>query len=70
MTVARLASVVGGNITPRMINKDDDLVNTTMVLGTGICIFSLICGVFLVIIDRYAEKKDGTKAELSADDKF
>jgi hypothetical protein len=42
-----------------------------MILGTGICIISLIAGIILVLIDSYADKKDGkTKLELTDEDKF
>lgn len=70
MTVARLASVVGGIITPLLINNDDGLINSTMWVGTGLCIFSLIAGVFLVLIDSYADKKDKLILALTAEDKF
>lgn len=70
LTVARLASVVGGILIPSLIAADDDRVNSTMWLGTGICIFSLFAGILLVAVDSYAEKKDGGKVELSDEDKF
>jgi MFS family permease len=70
LTVARLASVVGGIIIPIMIVNDGDRVNTVMWFGSGLCVFSLIAGILLVVIDAYAEKKDGGKVELSAEDKF
>jgi MFS family permease len=59
ITVARLASVVGGVLIPSLIISDDGLINTTMELGLAICIFSLITGVLLVFVDWYADKKDG-----------
>lgn len=58
MTVARLASVLGGFIEPILILKDDGLVNSIMYVGTAFCIFSLITGIILVILDVYADKKD------------
>lgn len=59
ITVARLASVVGGVIIPSLIISDDGLINSTMELGVAICVFSLITGVLLVFVDWYADKKDG-----------
>lgn len=53
-----------------MIVNDGDRVNTVMWFGSGLCVFSLIAGILLVVIDSYAEKKDGGKVELSAEDKF
>lgn len=71
ITIARLASVFGGIVEPRLINKDDGKINGVMWLGSGICVISLIAGVFLVLVDLYAEKKDSSKkVELSEEDKF
>jgi MFS family permease len=63
ITVARLASVFGGIITPRLIEHDIDsegnnLINSVMYVGTAICIVSLIAGILIVVIDSYADKKD------------
>jgi len=58
ITIARLASVFGGIVEPRLIGKDDGKINGVMWLGSGICIISLIAGVLLVLLDLYAEKKD------------
>lgn len=57
----------GGIIIPRLILNDTDdqgfyLLNSAMLLGTGICILSLIAGVFIVVIDYYADKKDKDSA--------
>jgi len=41
-----------------------------MWVGSGICVFSLIAGIMLVLIDAYADKKDARKLELTAEDKF
>lgn len=70
LTVARLASVVGGIITPALIKSDDGLIDSTMWVGMGLCVFSLIAGVLLVAIDAYADKQDKRELSLSADDKF
>lgn len=70
LTVSRLASVLGGIIIPLMISADGDRVDTVMWFGTGLCVFSLIAGILLVVIDSYAEKKDGGRMEIAAEDKF
>lgn len=77
LTVSRLASVVGGIITPRLIQHDIDdqgyyLINSVMYVGTAICIVSLFAGIMLVLIDSYADKKDKdtVKLALTAEDKF
>lgn len=56
LTVARMASVVGGIIVPTLIRNDNDLIDTTMIFGFGLCVFSLLAGIFLVIVDSYADK--------------
>jgi len=57
--VARLASVVGGVLIPSLIISDNNLINSTMEVGLAICIFSLIAGILLALVDWYADKKDG-----------
>jgi MFS family permease len=70
LTFARLASVFGGIVIPRLITKDDNLVNSVMWTGTGLCLVSLVAGVLLVLIDRYADRTDKKELALSDDDKF
>lgn len=68
ITVARLASVVGGVLIPSLILSDGGLINSTMEIGFGICIFSLITGVLLVLVDWYADKKEGKANLIIADE--
>lgn len=70
LTVARMASVVGGIIIPILINHDNDLIDSTVEVGFGLCIFSLCAGLALVVIDSYADKQDRRELTLSAEDKF
>lgn len=70
LTFARLASVLGGIIIPRLITADNDLVNSVMWTGSGLCVISLIAGILLVLIDSYADKTDKKDLALSDDDKF
>jgi len=70
LTVSRLASVFGGILIPTFIKNDGGLINSTMIFGFGLCIFSLFAGIFLVIIDKYADKKDKRDLSLAAEDKF
>ena len=70
LTFARLASVFGGIVIPRLITKDNNLVNSVMWTGTGLCLVSLVAGVLLVLIDRYADRTDKKELALSDDDKF
>ena len=70
MTVSRLASVFGGFLIPTFIRNDHDLINSTMIFGFGLCIFSLLAGIFLVFVDKYADKHDKRDLSLAAEDKF
>jgi len=70
ITIARLASVVGGVLIPSLIISDGGLINSTMYVGIGICLFSLVSGILLCIIDWYADKKDGKVVSLNPEDKF
>jgi len=50
-----MASVVGGIITPYLIADDDGLINSTMWVGSGLCVISLVAGILLVMVDKYAD---------------
>ena len=45
-------------------------VGLALLVGFGVCIFSLFMALLLAFIDYWAEKKDGVKVELSEDEKF
>ena len=70
LTVARMASVIGGFIIPSLIDNDGGLVNKVMWVGSLLCVFCLISGVILCFIDRYAEQQDQQSAVISDTDKF
>lgn len=70
LTFARLASVFGGVIIPRLISADGGLINSVMWVGFGICLFSLLAGIILVLIDAYADRHDKKDLSVSEDDKF
>lgn len=60
LTVSRMASVIGGIIIPRLISNDtnelgEHLVDSTMQVGFWLCVISLIAGILLVLIDKYAD---------------
>jgi hypothetical protein len=65
-----MASVLGGFIIPSLIDSDGGLVNLVMWVGTGLCVFCLLNGIILCIIDLYAEKHDKDNLKLSEEDKF
>jgi len=59
LSVSRLGSVINGIVEPKIA---DDSVGAALWVGFGICVFSWICGLILVAIDKYADVKDGTVA--------
>jgi hypothetical protein len=48
------------------------MLGFAFLIGFGVCIFSFLCGIALVVMDRYAEKVDGTTfgKVVSEDEKF
>lgn len=68
LSVSRLGSVINGIVEPKIAGNSS--VGTACWVGFGVCCFSWFCGMMLVIIDKYADSKDGSKAELSDEDKF
>ena len=66
--MSRLGSVINGVIEPQIAGGAG--VGPALWTGFGICCFSWLCGMGLVAVDTYADKKDGKKAELSEEDKF
>jgi len=68
LSVARLGSVLNGIIEPQIAGSSG--TPAAIWFGLYICIFSWCCGMVLVVIDSYADKKDGTVAKLGDDDKF
>ena len=68
LSVARLGSVAQGFVVP-VIAQNKDL-GAAFMFGFYVCVFALIMAVFLVIMDRYADKKDGDSAKINEDDKF
>lgn len=68
LSVSRLGSVINGIVEPAVAKSDG--IGPALWVGFGVCVFSWICGIVLVGIDAYADKKDGIKAEMSDEDKF
>ena len=68
LSVSRLGSVFNGLIEPAVAK--DHGIGTALYVGFGVCCFSWVCGLVLVLIDTYADRKDGKVAELAETDKF
>ena len=68
LSVARVGSAINGPVMG--IVSTNSSVGTALLVGFFVCIFSLVTAIVLVLIDRWAEKKDDVKVELSDDDKF
>lgn len=68
LSVARVGSFINGPVTESIASNSS--VGNALLLGFFICVFSLLTAIALVVIDRWAEKKDDVKVVLSEDDKF
>ena len=68
LSVARVGSFINGPAVGHL--STDYSVGFALLVGFFICVISLCTAIVLVVIDRWAEKKDNVKAELSEDDKF
>ena len=50
-----------------------DRLGLALLVGFFVCVFSMICAVFLVLLDKYSDKKDGVEGSMkvvSDDEKF
>lgn len=56
MSISRLGSVLNSNTIPRLY--DNEGLGFALLVGLLICCFSLLNAFGLVILDRYAEKKN------------
>lgn len=70
LSVARLGSVINGIVVPRVFTATN--LGTALMVGAIICGGSAVAAVFLVLLDKKADKMDpnGKSAKLSDDDKF
>jgi MFS family permease len=71
LSVSRLGSVINGIVEPAIASSTSPpSIGLACWVGFLVCLFSWCCGIALIAIDTYADKKDGTKAKLSDEDKF
>ena len=77
LSVSRIGSVINGIVSPAIatapMKADDDAtpaIGAAMWCGFGLCAFSWVCGAVLCLVDLYADRKDGTTAKISEEDKF
>jgi hypothetical protein len=69
LSVSRLGSVFNGNIVP--VVYENAGLGTAFMVGFIICIVSLGASLGLALLDKYADKVDGTNKKLiSEEDKF
>lgn len=68
LSVSRLGSTFNGLIEPPLAQNSG--LGAAVFVGFGVCCFSLLAAIGLVTMDTIADKKDGTSAQLSEDDKF
>ena len=74
LSVSRLGSVINGLIVPQVYNDEHhDKLGVALLIGFFICLFSLVCAILLVFLDRRADIMDGRTGStkvLSEEDKF
>lgn len=59
ISISRLGSVVNGLVIPQIYNDAHmDRLGLALLVGFFVCIFSFLCSVALVLLDRHADKKD------------
>ena len=70
LSVSRLGSVINANTVPTLY--EDHSLGFALLVGSFICVFSLVNAFGLCSLDFWAEKKNpnGAKAAVSDDDKF
>ena len=68
LSISRLGSVINGFVEPAIAKGAG--IGAALWVGFIVCLFSWCCGLALVAIDYYADKKDGKVAKLSEEDKF
>jgi len=70
LSFSRLGSVLAGIIEPRIVDAHDGNLGLALWIGFSFCVISWFCGVGIVCCELYADKVDGTKAEIKESDKF
>jgi nitrate/nitrite transporter NarK len=73
LSVSRLGSVINGLVVPQVYNDEHpDNLGIALLIGFFICVFSFVCAILLILMDKRADAVDG-KGEvkvLSEEDKF
>lgn len=69
ISVSRLGSVVNGWVVPPVYRSTDSFGDAFLV-GVGVCVFSMINAIILVIVDAKADKIDGAINMVTDEDKF
>ncbi|EGR30537.1 major facilitator superfamily protein, putative [Ichthyophthirius multifiliis] len=59
LSVSRLGSVLGSFVFPQVYKIYNKQLFFPLILGCFFCIFSFTCGIFLIILDRKADKQEG-----------
>lgn len=68
LSVARLGSTINGPV--ENAAADAHSVGYGLMIGFGVCLFSLCVAIGLVSIDYWAEKKDNVAVEKDPNDRF
>jgi MFS family permease len=61
LSISRLGSVINGIVVPQIYNSDHlNRLGIALLVGFFVCVFSLVCAIFLVLLDKKADIKDKT----------
>jgi len=56
ISISRLGSVINGIVIPKIYDDQHmDRLGFALLVGFFVCVFSLICAIFLVLLDKYAD---------------
>jgi len=61
LSISRLGSVINGIVVPQIYNEHHlNQLGIALLVGFFVCVFSLVCAIFLVLLDKKADVKDQT----------
>ena len=65
LSISRLGSVVNGIVIPTIYNdQHTNMLGFALLVGFFVCVFSLICALLLIMLDKKADIEDAKAAGL------
>ena len=65
LSISRLGSVVNGIVIPTIYNDEHtNMLGFALLVGFFVCVFSLICALLLIMLDKKADIEDAKAAGL------